>query len=463
MMSSINQIRPTRSRRKKLIPTGLMDGITLLFLGHYVIMVLSVSSIFIRISYALLPLWLFFALTSEGSPKFWKAITNSKGVFIGLCGYSAWLFGEFIIGRCPDSRGLWNWPILTAFPVYMLSCYYGSCQPDRFWRILKILLAMIGVQAAFSLSFLIAGTWSPRIVMHGLQYYGIAGGKSFISEAARHGIGGYDLYLNAAVIASVVTGFSFGMRNSGLKRMFWPLALVFIVLANILSTFTASALVSILGSTTVLIYAMTMNKVKMSSAIITIIIAGIALFLIFDKIVHTSNYQFTFNKASMIFESVEDGGIRSETSGRGEMLFDSWDAFKMQPFVGNGPQGEIASVNGTSIGGGHSAWLNTLVQYGLFGGTLYFVMIISVGLQIWKTIKLRQGDLLAISFMVAYVSFLIYGIINTVMMDFVFFFVLYGGALALKRKSPEKKKANKAANSKKFQFIVNQVPYNPSL
>ena len=60
---------------------------------------------------------------------------------------------------------------------------------------------------------------------------------------------------------------------------------------------------------------------------------------------------------------------------------------------------------------------------------------------------MRPTDLLAVSFMSAYVSLLIYGIINTVMLDIVFFFVLYGGAMAL-RKQPDKRLFN---NKSKYE------------
>ncbi len=453
-----------RKRRKVIVPTLFMDGIALCFLMHYVLMIQSVSSIFIRLSYGLLPLWLFFALVADGRHQFWKAITHSKSVFIGLASFSAWLFGEVILKRSSDAHGAWNWPIMTALPVYMLACYYGFRYPARFWRILLLLIVILCLQAAFSIPSLIAGTWSPRMVMHALEIYGPAGGKSFISEAARHCIGGYDLYMNVAIISSITVGFALTVRNGKFKLILWMLGWAFLVLSNILSTFTASAIIAISSSLIVLTYAIILHRVTASSIVIIIALAGFAGYYTFDKFSHSASYQFTVNKASKIFESVEDGGLRNETTGRGEMLFESWDAFCKQPLVGYGPQGFISASTGTSIGGGHSMWLNTLVQYGVTGGIWYFIMIIGVGLQIWQAVKLRPGDLLAISFLSAYTGFLIYGIINTVVVDFIFFFVLYGGALALKKQALAEKKRMRPSKRKHTDLqyqIINKIPDNP--
>jgi hypothetical protein len=221
MMSLANQNHPIRSRHKPKKPTVIMDGIALCFLAHYVVMFLSVSSSFIRLSYALLPLWLFLALKEHGSRQFLKSITYSKSVFTGLCGYSIWLFGEVLLKRSPDAS--YNWPIMTAVPLYILACYYGCNASTRFWKILRILLVVLGLQAAYSLPYLISGTWPPRIVMFGLATYGKVAGKSFIIEAARHGIGGYDLYMSTAIIVSIAAGLALSIQKGVLKRIFWLL------------------------------------------------------------------------------------------------------------------------------------------------------------------------------------------------------------------------------------------------
>lgn len=409
-----------------------MDCLALGFLGRFALPLLSESSDYLRVSYVLLLFWLILAVMPDRGKRLWKAMKYSKGVSMGLLVFSAWLIGEALIKRSADASI--NWPILLAGPLYVLACYYGYHHSARFWRILWILVGMLGIQAAYSLPNLIAGTWAPRIVMHGVKTFGQYEGRAFILEAARHGVGGYALYSNNAIIAMIAVGTALGIgKRMAIKRLFWMLVWGVLVLANTLSTFTASAQVVILGSIVLFVCAITMRRMTTSSVLVLLLVAGVGGWAALERIRGTDSYQFAFNKSINIFSSVKEGGLRNENSGRGELLYTSWDAIVKSPLVGQGTQGGIASANRTSIGGGHSTWLNMLVFYGLAGSVWCFVMVVSVGRQIWLVVKMRPGDLLAVSFMVAYACFLVYGIINTIAIDMVFFFVLYGGALALQR------------------------------
>jgi hypothetical protein len=435
MLPSVNQGQPIQPKHKsKNTMAWFMDILAVGFLGRYVIPLLSEYSFYVRASYALLLFWLIFAIMPDHSRKLWKAMKYSKGVLIGLLVFSTWLIGEAILKRTPDASIYW--PILMALPPYMIACYYGCNHPARYLRILWILLALLGIEAAYSLPYLFAGTWAPRIVMHGVLNFGKSTGTSFIMEAARHGVGGYNLYMNSAILAIIALGSALDIQSGGVrKRVFWVLVWGFLVLANILSTFTASAQVAIFGSVILLVYAVVMRRMTPSGIIVILLVGGMGSWLVLDKVVHSDSYQYVFNKSLRIFSSVDKGGLRNESTGRGERLYESWDAIKARPLIGHGTQGSNASINHTSVGGNHSSWLNMVVYYGIFGSIWFFIMFFAVGRQIWQAGKMRKFDLLTISFIIAYLCFLIYGTIDTVALDMVFFFVLYGGALALQNKA----------------------------
>lgn len=409
----------------------LMDGIAIYFLGRALFPLLKYTLDGFRLSFILLPVWLFMAYSSGSDRQLWKSITFSKGVFVGFCGYSIWLVLEMLIQRSPDAGGQIGWLIISALPVYLMGCYYGYLQPDRFWRIAKILLVIIGVQAAYSVPYLISGVWDPKVVMHGINIYGSTLGKLFMIQASLHGIGGYDLYMNNAVMVSIIAGFAIYKQRGWIARSFWILAWAFLVLANIVSTFTASALVSLLGSVAVLVGAIVTRRLALSTVFILFVMIGLVGGLTLNKVLSSDQYSYTSKKLLKIFISVDEGGLQDETTGRGERIFMSMNTFLKSPIVGYGAEGSVIGTN--ARGGGHSTWLNTLVQYGVLGGFWFFLLVFAVGRQIWKAIKMRPGDLLSMSFMIAYITFLIYGVIDTVMMDVVFFFILYGGALALQK------------------------------
>jgi hypothetical protein len=413
----------------------IMDGIALYFLARLLFPLLKVGLDGYRLSFILFPIWLFLAYKSDSGRQLWKSITCSRGVFIGLCGYSIWLILEMLIQRSPDAARDIGWLIITVPPVYLMGCYYGFHFPDRFWRIARILLAIVGIQAAISLPYLITGVWDPKDVMHGITIYGDTAGTSFMMEAALHGIGGYDLYINTAVLVSIIAGFALYTRRNWLARSLWISAWMFLVLANIVSTFTASALVALLGSVTVLICAIMTRKLAISTTVILFVTMGLVGWLVFNMFLTSDKYTYTSDKLSNIFEAVNKGGVKADPTTRGELLFMSIDAFLESPLIGYGAEGSEIFDAGRGKSGGHSTWLNILVQYGLLGGFWFFLMVFAVGWQIWRAIRMRPGDILAISLMIAYVSFLIYGIINVVMMDVVFFFFLHGGALALQRQA----------------------------
>jgi hypothetical protein len=429
----INQNLSSRQKIKdSFVGNWIMDGIAIYFLGRALFPILRFSLDGYRLSFILLPVWLFMAYRSGSGHQMWKSVTGSRGFFVGICGYSIWLVLEMLIKRSPDAGRDIGWLIITALPVYLMGCFYGYLQPDRFWRIVRILLVILGIQAAYSIPFLISGVWNAKVVMNGVDY-DTAAGKLYMIEAALHGIGGYDLYMNTAVLVSIVSGFALYKRRGWITRSFWVLSCAFILLASIESTFSASALVATLGTVVVLIIATVSGRLALSTLLIFFLMTGLIGGLVFNKVLSSDQYAYTTEKLSNIIESVDNYGLKGETTGRGERIFMSINAFLESPLVGYGAEGSVIGVN--SQGGGHSTWLNTLVQYGVLGGFWFFLMVFSVGKQLWKAVKMRPGDLLAISFMVAYISFLIYGIINVVMMDLVFFFILYGGALALQRQS----------------------------
>jgi hypothetical protein len=219
------------------------------------------------------------------------------------------------------------------------------------------------------------------------------------------------------------------------SRSFWILAWASIVMANIESTFAASALVALFATLTVLALSVVTRRMALSSVLLLFVIIGLVGGLAFNRVQSSEGYEMTFTKLSNIFESIDEGGIRGETTGRGDLLFVSLDAFLGSPLVGYGAEGAATAATGKFISGGHSTWLNILVAYGLAGGVWFLVMVFSVGWQIRRAMRWRRGDFLPMSFMIAYLSYLIYGSINTVMMDVVFFFFLYGGAVALQRQA----------------------------
>jgi hypothetical protein len=435
MSQSAQKVLVIRNKRESPALAWMMDGIALLCLGRLVIPLLSLGLDGSRLRWILVPVWLMLACRTDRGRQLWKSITCSRGVFIGLCGYAMWLICELGIGRSNDAQRDIIWLIFQALPVYIMGCFYGCQQTIRFWRILQILLAVLGVQAACSLPYLIAGTWNPKAVMHGATIYGGTAGSFFMLDAALHGVGGYDLYMNTSVLVNIIAGFALYIRRNFLYRSFWLLVWAFFVMANIVSTFTASALVAISGSVMVLGWVIVMRRLALSTAVILFLITGLVGGLMFDRIQSSGGYEYTVKKTSNIFESVAERGLRADPSKRGDLLFVSLSDWLESPIVGHGAQGYLRTQASKASGGGHSTWLNTLVQYGLAGGVWFFLMVFSVGWQIWRAVKMRPGDLLAVVFMIAYINYLLFGIINNVMMDVVFFFVLYGGALALQRQA----------------------------
>jgi O-antigen ligase len=216
-------------------------------------------------------------------------------------------------------------------------------------------------------------------------------------------------------------------------------------------------MITVFGSTAVLVYTIVKRKMTKSSIIITATVGIIAGLYFVGKVINTENYKFIFNKSLKIYSSVEEGGLHNESSGRGERLISSWDAIITSPLLGHGPQGYKAARNGNFIGGGHSTWLDTIVSYGLVGGIWFFIMLASIGQLIWKNVKEKPGDILSIPLMFAFVSFLIYGIIDTVSLDMVIFYIFYGGAVALYRQQIKKKRISSSTIKTSAEYIpINQ-------
>ena len=420
----------------------LQDGLVLVFLVRALIPAAYMGLEGYRLQGILFPVWLVMILWGDRSHSLWQSITKCRGAFVGLCGYIIYLLIITFFGHGLDASGH-LFSLRDTIPLYIMGCYYGFYYPTRFWKICGIVFAILGVQAAYSLPKLTTDPFVVRNVMANSMF--LEEGKVYSIhtawDIALNGVGDYSLYTSNAILTAIFAGFSLNERKRISLRIFWFFALIALILANIQSTFTAASIISICGTLVVLIRAITYGKIRLPSVILLFGAMTVGTLLFISMVAETGPFEYVYNKAWAIFEGVGSGGLAADPTTRGEGIIMSLSALAGNPLFGSGAIGSKSLTLGTLhiTSGGHSSWLDVLLQYGLVGAFWCYLIVYSIGKQTLKSCRMIKDELLPEVFLIAYGCYILYGLINPVLrmrsIDFVLYFVLIGGAFAFEKQA----------------------------
>jgi hypothetical protein len=246
---------------------------------------------------------------------------------------------------------------------------YGLCRWIGFMRLALLLFVPYVLRAVLAF---------PTLLAHSGEIYSISeqlldqanqsDGMAILSSAEfMAGVGSYTLYAAFALLSPVVLGIALESPRRVRTWLLWgllPLA------ANVfLSGYLLPILLWLIGMSLVLL----MRVRRTLGNVLLAAVSAAALFGLIQLLTFIPIVQTMYDKALLVFDVVNAGGVSMDPTGRGQLAQISIHTFAQHPLFGAGPY-EFGAFPFQTIGG-HSALLDWLAQYGLIA-LLFFAAIL---------------------------------------------------------------------------------------
>jgi O-antigen ligase len=132
----------------------------------------------------------------------------------------------------------------------------------------------------------------------------------------------------------------------------------------------------------------------------------------------------------------ELGLLEGDNTGRSDLWLASFSTFLAHPWLGVGSA--VGSINALSLNavGGHSSWLDNLAQYGILGGSWYFLFLFSVVRRAYRAYRANTRSITSLARLIGALLFVLGGSYNPVVfsiqLEALFFLFVMVGATGQK-------------------------------
>ena len=319
-----------------------------------------------------------------------------------------WLFiitANTILDRGAGS-GIYHFFAMCTITVFYLMGVYYSSKDNRIYRFISILIMVIlGLIALSSLRTLIFQSGIARLVM---KYSG-----EFYTARSK-GVGEYGIYTAGAIIFPVLLAIA--LQSEKWLKLFLLFLCIIIAIAITFSTFTGPFFLLCLGIICFSILVINQGKRKKFKRIFIILILTFIILNVYSKyLVSFSQWQYSTTKISRLYTGISSKGlIDGDVTGRAIGSLYSIESWTEHPIFGVGPYTWSREQDRKYRFGGHSSWIDTLTEYGLFGFGFYIIFLYICSKRIYRSWKSNKYDLMEQGRWLSCLLFIFYGFLNPI-------------------------------------------------